>query len=224
MKITRFLPFLLAVILLTMACNVSVPGSSAITGSGVTNRQQRSLPEFTGVELSGSADVVVNFGNEQSVVVEADDNILPLVETTVRGSTLVIGLKPFASLNTRQPIQVTMTVKALDVASISGSGNITINNLSAKTVNFALSGSGNITAAGNAERVTVSLNGSGNIFLDSLKAKSAGVKLKGSGNIKVYASESLEASIPGSGTVQYRGNPPAVNRSVTGSGNVISVP
>jgi hypothetical protein len=43
----------------------------------------------------------------------------------------------------------------------------------------------------------------------------------GSGTIFVTATESLDASIPGSGTIIHARNPEAVAKSVTGSGAII---
>ena len=86
---------------------------------------------------------------------------------------------------------------------------------------FELPGSGNITVTGAADSVNISLPGSGNIYCDGLKAKSATVTLNGSGNIKVFASQSLDASIRGSGEVRYDGNQAKVNKSVIGSGSIM---
>jgi hypothetical protein len=44
--------------------------------------------------------------------------------------------------------------------------------------------------------------------------------VSGSGLIQVTATTSLDAAVPGSGTIIYSGNPPQVTTSVTGSGAV----
>jgi hypothetical protein len=46
--------------------------------------------------------------------------------------------------------------------------------------------------------------------------------LSGSGNIFVTARKSLDASLPGSGTISYSGDPADVTKSVTGSGAITS--
>ena len=83
-----------------------------------------------------------------------------------------------------------------------------------------LSGSGNIAVDGVADRVTISLPGSGNIECKGLKAKSAKVTLMGSGTVTVYASETLDASVAGSGAIRYDGSPAQVTKSITGSGTI----
>lgn len=224
MKNTRFLPAVLVTMMLILACGISISGSQVVHGSGKITSQTRTVPEFTSIELAGSGDVTVRVGGSQSVVIETDDNIQPLIETTVRGGKLVVGTKPNTSISTKQPVHVTITVKSLDSASLTGSGNITISDMNADAASINLQGSGNITTSGKAQNVQATLTGSGNIVCADLQASSATVRISGSGNISVNASQSLDASISGSGTIKYRGNPTRVNQSVTGSGSINPIP
>jgi hypothetical protein len=115
-------------------------------------------------------------------------------------------------------------MKSLKAASLPGSGNITITGMNGAAIDFDLPGSGNITADGIVDSVSAELGGSGNIVCGDLQAKSATVNLPGSGNVTVFASENLDVTISGSGSVTYRGNPAEVNQSVTGSGSIQAVP
>lgn len=209
-----------------LACSFSVDRfeTKTVEGSGVIARETRPLKGFDAIRLLGSADVYVSFGEEESVVVEADDNILPLVETGVRGGALVIDLKSNTSISTMNPVQVTVTMKSLKGVSLPGSGNITIVGLDGEAVDLDLPGSGNITAEGAADTVNVRMSGSGNISCDKLQARSAQVRLNGSGNITVFADETLDVNLRGSGNVYYHGEPAQVNTSIPGSGNVQAVP
>ena len=83
-----------------------------------------------------------------------------------------------------------------------------------------LSGSGNLTGSGTAETLRVTLSGSGNAWFTRLVADDVRAVLSGSGNIYVTANGSLDASVPGSGTIVYAGSPQEVTKSVTGSGVV----
>jgi len=224
MKNTRFLPVVLVIMMLILACGLSIGGSQVVQGSGKITSQERTVSEFTSIELAGSGNVTVQVGGTQSVLVQTDDNIQPLIETTVRGGKLVIGTKSNTSINTKQPIRVNITVASLDSVSLTGSGNITISDMTADTAKISLQGSGNITASGNAQKVQATLEGSGNIVCTDLQASSATARITGSGNISVNASQSLDASISGSGTIKYRGNPNKVNQSVTGSGSINPIP
>jgi len=202
------------------ACSVVLPGQQNITGSGNVISETRSVSGFSAVSLEGSGNVEIVIGEEESVVVEAEDNLLPVIETVLEKSVLVIRTKPLTSIQTSEPINIRITVKSLTGVLIPGSGNITVSGLSGDTFSVALPGSGNITIAGTANQVDISLGGSGNIYCDQLKARSASISLNGSGNITVYASESLDARINGSGDIQYSGNPARISKDVKGSGNI----
>jgi hypothetical protein len=58
------------------------------------------------------------------------------------------------------------------------------------------------------------------VWFTGLAAGTVHAVLSGSGNIFVTATRSLDASVSGSGTINYAGNPPNVTKSVTGSGAI----
>jgi hypothetical protein len=193
---------------------------SVIKGSGSVTSETRTVTGFTSVSLVGSADVDVKFGDTESVVVSADDNIVPLIETKVENNQLIIGSKPGVRYSTTNPVIVTLTMKSMDSAVLSGSGNFTVHDISADSLKLDLTGSGNLTVNGTANSVAIMLSGSGNVTCDGLQAKDASVTITGSGNVSVYASSSLDAVVSGSGNIKYSGNPASVNKSVTGSGTI----
>jgi len=212
---------------LVMACSLggAIPISSQrVEGSGVAARESRSVSGFTSIEIAGAADAAVSFGDTESVVVETDDNILPLITTEVSGGKLVINTRSNTNFSTELGIKVTVTMKELEAAEVSGSGNMTLIGVPGGAVQVEISGSGNITAAGVADSVEVNLDGSGNILCGELQAKTAVIRLDGSGNVAVYASQSLDAAIGGSGNVQYGGDPTQLQTSVTGSGSIDPMP
>ncbi len=203
------------------ACSVFTVNLNIVKGSGNVSSETRNLSGFSGIDLQGSADVDVAFGEPESVVVEAEDNILPLIETKVQNGQLVISTKPNTNLSTTKPVRVHVKMKSLDAVSISGSGSVTAPGMIADSVKVDLSGSGNINLSGSAKNANITLGGSGNVLCDQLKASSVKVVVSGSGNAKVYASDSLDATVSGSGNIQYSGNPAQVNKNISGSGSIV---
>jgi len=216
----KLLLSIVVLILPVLACSFAGASPSRVVGSGKVASETRQVSGFSSVQLRGSADVSITQGEAESVVVEADDNILPLIETTVQNGQLIIGTKPFTNLTTSNPIRVNVTAKSLQGVALSGSGSFDVSSLEGQDLSIALTGSGNITVSGAADRVDIRLPGSGNIYCSGLKTRSATATLTGSGNIAVNASETLDASILGSGTIRYDGNPAQVHKSVTGSGSI----
>lgn len=211
---------LAALVLASLACSFLAGAPNTVVGSGHVISEPRTVQNFTAIELQGSADVTVTPGSSQSVIVEADDNIVPLIETTVRNGTLVISSKPNTNIMTSQHIRVTVTMNNPTRVAVSGSGNMNVSGVSGPDLTVDLSGSGGIIVNGTADRVTISLPGSGTIDCEALKAKSATVTIMGSGNITVYASERFDGTIVGSGTIRYTGNPAQVTRHISGSGTI----
>jgi hypothetical protein len=212
---------LIVLLLPALACSFAGVSPSRVAGSGKVASETRQVSGFNSVELRGSADVSVTQGDAEAVVVEADDNILPLIETTVQNGRLIISTKPDINFTTPNHVRVNVTIKSLQGLTLSGSGNVDVSSLAGQDLNIVLSGSGDITVSGAADRVDIRLPGSGNVICSGLKSRSANVTLAGSGNIAVYASESLDASLLGSGTIRYDGNPAQVSKRVSGSGTIM---
>ncbi|HTP00614.1 MAG TPA: head GIN domain-containing protein [Anaerolineales bacterium] len=209
-----------ALVLAALACQTLTSGMSQVVGSGHAASETRTVPAFDSVELAGSADVNIILADSPSVNVEADDNILPLVETVVNNGKLVIRTKPLTNIVPTNKIVVTIAMKSLKDLTLSGSGNINVGAMTGPELTVDVSGSGNVTVEGTVDNLTVDLSGSGNVNANNLKAKSAKVGVSGSGDVKVNVSDTLDASISGSGNIRYEGNPAQVNKSVTGSGTI----
>ena len=105
-------------------------------------------------------------------------------------------------------------------ADIHGSGDIRLPSVQAGQVNISIKGSGDVTAAGNADTVDIEVMGSGDVRSRKLIAREANVKIMASGDVDVYASERITASVTGSGDIRYAGSPMNVSRTVRGSGSI----
>jgi hypothetical protein len=207
------LPVLCLGLISLSACNFI-----GIHGSGVAKTETRALASFSKIDLAGSPDVDVTVGPAASVVVTADDNILPIIETKVEGGTLRIGSKQ--SYNTSLGVKFKITLPALEGVSVSGSGDIHVAGLKAGELEAGVTGSGDITLGGAVDRLRAQITGSGELQAGDLGAKDVRVTVTGSGDAAVRATEQLDASVTGSGDVRYSGNPLKVKKNVTGSGDI----
>jgi Putative auto-transporter adhesin, head GIN domain len=189
-----------------------------VQGSGVAVTQSRVLARFSSLDLAGSNNITVAVGGRQSVVVHGDSNLLRYVTTRVVAGTLIVGST--GSFTTRAPMSVEVSVPSLTAVKLSGSGRIAVSGIDAPRLTVTLSGSGVVSASGTAAMLDVTLGGSGLARLSDLAARQVHAVVTGSGLIRVTATASLNAAVPGSGSVIYRGNPPQVTSSVTGSGAV----
>ncbi|MFL5743682.1 MAG: head GIN domain-containing protein [Niastella sp.] len=114
------------------------------------------------------------------------------------------------------------TVKGTNISILrSGSGNMKLARLQSDRSNMVFSGSGNFEVAdGAAKTQTIHLSGSGNVSAYGLKTETCAAVVSGSGEIKVSVSNSIEATITGSGNIEYRGNAQVTKLAVHGSGRI----
>ena len=115
---------------------------------------------------------------------------------------------------------VEVSLPSLDRLRLQGDGNITVTGIDAQRLTVALPGSGNIAASGTTTELDVTINGEGTALLRRLIARDATAALNGDGSIMLTATHSLTATVSGSGTVLYGGNPPQVTQRITGSGTI----
>lgn len=209
-------------------------------GNGNTVKENRETGNFDKIIVSGPFDVRLVTGKAGSLSVEADSNIVPLVETQVSNGTLTIapakgklfkassGNKVIVKVPVAQLHAITLngsgTVKARkklteDVTvTLDGSGNIEleVENANAEA---NITGSGNIEIKGKADNFTCFISGSGKVIAEELNAGKVNVTLTGSGNARVYTAKAITGRITGSGSVAYSGNPKERDLQRTGTGN-----
>ncbi|MBN1965566.1 MAG: DUF2807 domain-containing protein [Anaerolineae bacterium] len=242
MKRSRYLPvivlFALAA-LLTTGCDALIASTGGTRGSGNVISETRDVSGFTVIELNTSGNAVVTVGDVDSLTIEAEDNILPLLTSEVRNGVLVLGTEPNSSFSSTRNIIYTITVANLDAVTLNGSGNLTagtlageqmviavngsgsvdIADVSGNDLTVTISGSGSVTVAGSVTSQDVHILGSGGYNGFDLASNSATIVTDGSGNAQVNVADTLDATSNGSGSVIYAGGP-QVNAATNGSGDV----
>lgn len=211
-----------------------------IGGNGVEATENRITTEFNELKSSGSFDVHVTNGNDYEVVVNAESNIIPYIETYVAGNTLHLDIKGVHNVKNHLPMQVFVTTPHIKSIKQSGSGAITTGYFEADYFEVFISGSGSITTAvdaivvdagvsgsgkieisGTATQTNYNISGSGKIDSYNLASKNCDTRISGSGSMYVSASDFIKATISGSGNVFYIGNPD-LETHISGSGKLIS--
>ena len=187
-------------------------------GSGKLETEERTVEPFTSIDMSIGADLIITIGSPQKLTVTIDDNLLDNIRTRVRGKTLEI--ESHGSFSTRKNCVIEITVASLEELEISGSGEVTLSGLDAKEFTFDLSGSGSFEATGKVEQLFIELSGSGEIDTRELIAQDVEVDISGSGSAVVFAANSLDGDITGSGNIKYINEPEHVSTRVTGSGSI----
>jgi hypothetical protein len=216
---TKVIAFALATLLLA-ACFSGMRGPS-IRGSGNVKTEPRAASGFNAVELAGIGKLLVEQTGRESLSVEAEDNLLPYLTTEVRGSRLVIGMKPYTNLKPTKPVVFRLSVKGLEAVSLSGSGDIEAGALNSPQFTAGLSGSGNLSL-GKVTAAHFALHSSGSGEFKSLGIKSDEVRLDDSGSgdstIDNLETKNLNVGQTGSGSLRLSGHGDSQEIKVTGPG------
>jgi len=213
-----------------------------IRGNGNVRAEQRTPGNFRSVASHGSFNVYVSSG-PQALKIEAEDNLLPYIETYVDGSTLHVETKDDVWLRPSREIRVYVSSpdfesihsfgsgdiigqsKIIDSSSlklaVSGSANIKMD-VAAPAVAAEINGSGDIDLKGETKKFNGDIRGSGNVRAMDLKSEDATITIYGSGDADLFASMKLDVHVGGSGDVRYKGNP-QVSSNIAGSGSVKKV-
>ena len=211
--------------ILLVALFVSGCGMQVVMGSGKVAAETREVSNFSSIKLAGIGDVIVTQGENVSLRIEAEDNLIPYFETTVQGNTLTIGMKNEylgISLHPTKPVKFYVTTPQIDAVTLAGSGNIITTDVKTTGFKVSLLGSGNISNTSLvATNVDINLAGSGNISLDKVTSTSISSIIAGSGNITVAGEVTGQtAKILGSGDYLANGlKSKTALVNVTGSGN-----
>jgi hypothetical protein len=192
-----------------------------ITGSGRLITQERNVNECTGINLRYAGNIYIKQDSIQSILVEADDNIINNVVTQSTDGILSAGLTNGSYSNVT--VKIFVSLKSIKSLTIQGAGNIVAQNeIISSQPDCIINGAGDIYLVGGGNSLNCIINGAGNINAFDFIADSCHAKIIGTGNCYVFAKESLDAVITGVGNIIYAGNPGNVSSSVTGVGNITS--
>jgi hypothetical protein len=210
-----------------------------MSGNGNVKKETRNPGTFTKIHSSGSAHVIITSGSNCVVTVEDDENLLPYLETTVEDGTLQIHYKDGVSVS-NDHAKIYVTAPTLSDVTTSGASDISVSGLlqNPGKISFNTSGVGNIEGEVDAPAIAVSISGTGTVKLHgrtkdfdcrisgvghadcgNLESENTTVSVSGVGDAHVFASVHLNATVSGTGSVHYRGNPqnPEIHTSGVGS-------
>ena len=184
--------------------------------------QTRDVPPFSTIANSGTMNLTIEVGKPQSVVASGSDEFVADVQTEVVDGELRIHVRrdPINSGVHWDDRKLTIAVPRLSAVSMSGAGAMTITHMSGDNLAVRFAGAGSFKADGTVRRLTLDVGGVGSIDTRELHADSASVNVGGVGSVRVWASQRLDASVGGVGSLTYYGDPKTVNTSGGGLGSI----
>jgi hypothetical protein len=214
--------------------------------------EKRLVSGFDRVSVRNYGNVVLEQGDTEGLVIEADEELLQRIKSQVQDGRLTIGFdvqrwewltewmklsaladkKIRYQINMRQINGISLSgsvdlqavqIKSEDCSiSISGSAKVQIGQFEGTKLANSISGSGIIELAGSAQRHTLHISGSGTIKAADFVTQETDIHISGSAKALVKVAQTLNVHISGAGDVQYLGQP-QVRQHISGVGRVRQV-
>lgn len=217
-------------------------GREKIKGNGNLVSKVVTIANYDRIQVSGIFDIILVKGDVGKITIEAEENLVNLIEIKVDNNELRIAQEKGKNIvpSRSMGIKITVPFNEMNRVSLSGSGSIkskdkiTEKNFSAELsgsgeidliINTAeatakVTGSGDLTLQGDVESFGCSVTGSGDLDASALKSAQVNANVTGSIDCKVYCKEKIEARVTGSGDIIYFGDPARKDTKVTGSGDI----
>ncbi|MDO5977804.1 head GIN domain-containing protein [Flavivirga spongiicola] len=233
--------FILATILsLTLfSCNFDMNFNTGVRGNGKVITEERTINEpFSAIKATEGLDVYLTQSDNESIFVEADENLHDIIIVEVVNGTLKIHTRESIGRASSKKVKVSFK----DISSIvSTSGSdvyatniITTENLELKStsgsdmklevntsvLNCKSTSGSDLRLSGKTVKLIAEATSGSDIKAADLIAESSHVKATSGADITVNTSKELTAKATSGGDIKYYGNPEKVDKSNNSSGSV----
>ena len=212
--------FIVILTLMVSSCSITKNmGNAQVKGNGNFVSEMRELSKFKAIEISiGYDKIIVNCGQKPSIHISGDENILPLITTRI--SKGILKIESDSTFETKADSEIIINVKSLKEFTFDGVGETVIQNVNSEKFTCNINGVGSCELNGKVESFYVSVNGVGSVNARQLIADDVIASLNGVGSVKLYAKNSLNASVNGIGGLTYFGNPTELILNDSGIGGI----
>lgn len=209
-KIT--IAFLVGLVLSVAGCRWG-----GIMGNGHIVTDTRPVTDFSEIEADGGFQIEWGSG-PPSLSLTTDENLLRYIDNENIDHRL--------RLHSRGNLWPTHGVKAVissptrSGAKLTGAARLTAKQLSGHSFAIESTGAAKVELDGSVDELVTDMTGASKLEADSLQTKSAEISSTGASHADVAVSETLKVSITGAGKVVYSGNPPTIEKHISGAGSI----
>jgi len=235
----KTIKIILAVVLVSTLSSCQFDFHSGINGNGNVITEERSVSnDFTEVRGSTGLDVYLTEGTENKIVIEADENLMKLIETNISNGKLTI--RSSKNIGRSKAKKVHVTYISLDNIEASSGADVFGNSvIKSETLSLDCSSGADIEVevfanelyAETSSGADIEVSGKTNIFhanassgsdLDAkkLQAITCNAKASSGADITVTVKDNLDAKASSGGDIRYYGNPDLANKKQGRSGSI----
>ena len=177
--------------------------AQSVKGSGnVIKDENRKIGAFTKIHVASGIDGYVKIGNENKVVLEADDNIINLIKTEVKDGTL----KVYVDKNVKKAKKMKAYITAKSIEGLyasSGADLIVESTIKGKKLSCKASSGADLHLSAEVDNFNGSASSGADIEIKSLKAKTTNLKASSGADLDISSgsTQSLNVSASSSGDI-----------------------
>ena len=224
--------------LLLFSC-IDMNFMTGVKGNGNVQIEDRPTNEsFNKIKASQGLDVYLTQGNNESIVVEADENLLELIKTEVRNNELRIYTEKNIGYASSKKIMVTFKdisgIESTSGSDIKSTNIIKVDNLELNTssgsdmnlsvetnqLNCHSSSGSDLRLSGITDKLIAEASSGSDIKAGDLISQSSQVKATSGSDITINTAKELTARANSGGDIKYYGNPSVVNKDGGPSGSI----
>lgn len=203
---------------------ISYSSFAQVRGTGEIVKQERQVGTFNKVKISGAQDAILMNGEQYSVVIETNQNLLEHISVVIQDGNLWIDYK---NIKHYDRMKFYITAPEFNKVAVSGASDVKsvdtlrgtklwVSGIGASDVNLIVdyesiqskaSGASDITLSGNATSHVAEVSGASNIIAKAMKTETTNIRASGASSCFVEARSSLTYRVSGSSTVKYVGTP-----------------
>jgi len=222
-------------------CATALAVLSLAATAAAARTDERSVPEFDSVDVAGGIRATIEIGPRRPVHVEADDELLPLVETRVQDGTLHVGFKPNTRWSGDRRVVVTVQTPRLravgasggsivratftraDDSAVDASGGSQVRGRGIDAAKLSVHGAGGcvLDLAGRADLMELEMSGGTQLHGRDLAVKDVDLQASGGSEGELRANGRIRGSLSGGSELHVRGGARA--RVATSGGSSVEV-
>ena len=226
--------FLLAIC--TQSCYINL--GESVTGNGHVVEETRDIRNFKALKVSSGIDVFITQGDNISLRLEADENLLEHIKTEVLDGQLKI----FTDVNIRmaKSKKVYLSYEELKSIHVSSAGDVKGENtlrtgnlelrlssagdilleVVADEIDLHISSSGNASLAGKTGNLKAGLSSAGNLNAFELEAAEADISASSAGDARIWVTDKARLKCSSAGDIVYKGDPKILESSTSSGGDI----
>lgn len=237
--------FSVLLLIMTVASSCRFIGNTIQPSKNLLTRNYK-VSNFTKIDAGAVGDIYYtqSADGKTSVQIAGPENYVNMFEVKIVDGTLVISLPKNSKFSNIKNLRINvstpklngiyfkgvgdilitegLTTDTLEIKS-KGVGDLKINSLTCEKLEVESMGVGNVVLQGIAKNVVLRSHGVGDIEAEGLQSEKVRAISKGVGNISCHATQTIDASVKGVGSIRYKGNPITKNLSSKGVGSIRNI-